>query len=133
MHLLMHSFTNFNKKMARIHQKISKTLIGHISESFRWISKIQNFVGRSGAWLSDQGAGQVEIGKIVKKGAVLCHICNDPIYGSHPQGVHPITHPHSSIKPPNHLLSHPLIHPYNYLDLALTRPSIQPVTIPTSH
>ena len=45
-------FTNFSEKLFRIHKKLSKILIGHISESFHRISKIQNSVGRSGAWLS---------------------------------------------------------------------------------
>ena len=51
-HRFMHSFTNFNEEMARIEKILSKILIGHISESFRRISKIPNSVGRSGAWLS---------------------------------------------------------------------------------
>ena len=39
----------------------SQALCGHISKSFHRISKIPNSVGRSGAWLSDQKAGQVKV------------------------------------------------------------------------
>lgn len=71
---------NFNfKKWSEI-KKLSKSLIGHILQSFHWIKKNKNPVGRSGAWLSYQGTDQVEIWST--RGAFGLHICNDRIYGS---------------------------------------------------